>query len=150
MEFKQGAANNGTIEVRGEGKGLGEVTYPIYKDIQEAVDSLGHEVALSLVNVQVKTSIMNEHRQAHSTSHGRRSLRQSSPAPRVTWLSSTLSSRSTWTRSRLSSTKRRIRLLQPRVRRIATTKGAESIGSQGTPFFLAAHDRLSGRSWVYQ
>ena len=76
MDLLSQPAQTGTSEVKGEGKSLGEIEFPIFASAQEAVDCLGEEQLLGLLNTQIKTTCMNEHRQAHSTKITKGKLRE--------------------------------------------------------------------------
>lgn len=76
MDLLSRPAQMGTSEVKGEGKSLGDIEFPVFSTAQEAVDCLGEEQLLLLLNTQVKTTCMNNHRQQHSTKITKGKLRE--------------------------------------------------------------------------
>lgn len=65
-----------TKEVKSQQKVIGKVEIPVYESIKEATDALKPEKALSLINRQNASDIMNEFRAAQT--------RTSSPAAQLT------------------------------------------------------------------
>ncbi len=56
-------------EVKGNKKVLGTVTYPEYASIDAALAEMSEAKILEFLNVQIKTSTMNEFRRGHTTSN---------------------------------------------------------------------------------
>jgi len=60
-------SQNQSAEVRSKGKIIATAEYPKYDSVQEALDGMGEDATLSLVNAMVKTNAMNSARSANST-----------------------------------------------------------------------------------
>jgi hypothetical protein len=72
-----------TAKVQFEKKDVGEVKFNHYETVAEAQHDLGDEKLLKLLNVQVKTSAMNDHRRKFMPQEGKQALRNKAIA-RVT------------------------------------------------------------------
>jgi hypothetical protein len=64
----------GSKEVKSQGKVVGTAEFPIYDTVDEAVAELGENTLLSYVNAQVKTTRANQLRQAVSGKPSKASL----------------------------------------------------------------------------
>ena len=56
-----------TAVVKSKGEDLGEVTFPQYETVAEAIEALGEEAVLILVNSQVETTARNDFRREKTT-----------------------------------------------------------------------------------
>lgn len=66
----------GTSSVKASGKSLGEITYDIFDNLAEAGEKLGQAIALDLLNIQVKTTAMNQFRQSKTGKPSRARLQE--------------------------------------------------------------------------
>jgi len=65
-----------TKEVKSKSKVVGQATYNVYDNLQEAVENVGESKALELINIQEKTNALNQVRQAAVGKPSKSALKQ--------------------------------------------------------------------------
>lgn len=62
-------------EVKSKSSVVGVAEFPVYDSVAEAVEHIGEDAILKLVNTQVKTNVMNDIRAAATSKPSKKSLR---------------------------------------------------------------------------